>query len=164
MFPTYIPMPFTPRRNFHVHRPVWPDALPAHLPALCTGESYLQLSPVPAVLPSSRMHTDTHGPPSPPSLPSCPAFHRSSCPTRSYLMRRLTLWPPAPPALRSCPQIQLANALVSMRRLTWYFMLEDRKDVVGTLDTPGECPGTACERLCTACCRTRGQSFNQSTC
>lgn len=34
-------------------------------------------------------------------------------------------------------QIQLANALVSMRRLTQYFLLEDRKDQVGELDHPG---------------------------
>jgi len=34
-------------------------------------------------------------------------------------------------------QIQLSNAIVSMRRLTQYFLLEDRKDFVAELDHPG---------------------------
>lgn len=34
--------------------------------------------------------------------------------------------------------IQMANALVSMRRLSAYFMLEERSDEVAQLEGPGE--------------------------
>jgi hypothetical protein len=35
-------------------------------------------------------------------------------------------------------QVQLTNALISMRRLTAYFMLEERDDYIQHTEEPGE--------------------------